>query len=109
MTILEPIRSRIWLLLYLWSLGSAILSICVAGQRSPQPSVSQISIDPQPIRLPIVDATDNRFLRISTAEGISQTKVDYMVQDNAGFMWFGTRYSVSRNCRRSVMSHCLAP
>ena len=96
MTILEPIRSRLWLLLYLWSLGSAIPCICVAGQRSPQPSVSQITIDSQPIRLPIVDATDNRFLRLSTAEGISQTKVDYMVQDNAGFMWFGTRYGLYR-------------
>src|SRR5215469_2250526 len=96
MTILEPIRSRIWLLLSLWSLGSAISCICVAGQQTPQPSVSQIRIEPRPIKLPIVDATDNRFLRLSTAEGVSQIKVDHMVQDNAGFMWFGTRYGLYR-------------
>jgi ligand-binding sensor domain-containing protein/signal transduction histidine kinase len=96
MTILEPIQSRIWLLLSLWSLGSAISCICVAGQQTPQPSVSQISINPRPIRLPIVDATDNRFLRLSTVEGVSQIKADYIVQDNAGFMWFGTRYGLYR-------------
>lgn len=96
MIILEPFRSRKWLLLTLWSLGTAIPCIRVAGQQIPQPSVSEISIDPRPIRLPIVDATDNRFLRVSTAEGISQTKVDSIVQDNAGFMWFGTRYGLYR-------------
>ena len=96
MTMLEPIRSRIWLLLSMWSLGSAISCTCLAGQQTPQPSTSQISIDPRPIRLPIVDATDNRFLRLSTAEGVSQIKVDYMVQDNTGFMWFGTRYGLYR-------------
>src|SRR5262245_45362096 len=96
MTLLAPVRSRRWLLLYLWLLGRAIPCFGVADQQSPQPPVSQISVDPQPIRLPIVDATDNRFLRLSTAEGISQTKVDQMVQDNVGFMWFGTRYGLYR-------------
>jgi hypothetical protein len=85
MTILEPIRSRLCLLLYLCSLGSAIPCICLAGERSLQISISHIKIDPEPIRLPIVDATDNRFLPLSTVEGLSQIKADYIVQDNAGF------------------------
>ena len=44
----------------------------------------------------IEDATDNRFLRLSTAEGVSQTKVDSIVQDDAGFMWFGTHFGLYR-------------
>jgi len=50
----------------------------------------------QTVRLPIVDAVDNRFIRLSTAQGASQIKVDHMVQDDDGFMWFGTRYGLYR-------------
>jgi signal transduction histidine kinase/ligand-binding sensor domain-containing protein len=46
--------------------------------------------------LPIVSATDNRFVRLSTFEGLSQTKADHIVQDDQGFMWFGTRYGLYR-------------
>ena len=74
---------------------SAFQSLCLANQAHPQEAGPQVSINP-PIRLPIVDATDNRFLHLSTAEGVSQTKVDHMVQDNQGFMWFGTRYGLYR-------------
>ena len=59
-------------------------------------SVAPAKIDPRPIQLPIVDATDNRFVRLATAEGVSQTKVDQIVQDDKGFMWFGTRFGLYR-------------
>jgi ligand-binding sensor domain-containing protein len=59
-------------------------------------TVPQASVDPLPIRLPIVDGRDIRFARISTAEGLSQTKVGQIVQDNQGFMWFGTQYGLNR-------------
>jgi hypothetical protein len=68
----------------------------VAGQPIPHDAGLQVSINTQAITLPIVDATDNRFLRLSTSEGVSQTKVDYIVQDNDGFMWFGTRFGLYR-------------
>src|SRR5689334_4557832 len=98
MTISDPIRlsSRPSLLLYLWSLGGAVPGVCVAGWSAPHHPELQVSIAPEPVRLPIVDATDNRFLRLSTAEGVSQTKVDHMVQDTEGFMWFGTRDGLYR-------------
>jgi ligand-binding sensor domain-containing protein len=98
MTISDPIRLslRPWLLLCLWSVCGGVPALCVAGRPAPHYAELQVSIAPEPVRLPIVDATDNRFLRLSTAEGMSQTKVDHMLQDNEGFMWFGTRYGLYR-------------
>jgi ligand-binding sensor domain-containing protein len=55
-----------------------------------------VRINPQAVRLPIVDAMDNRFVRLSTTQGVSQIKVDQIVQDDDGFMWFGTRYGLYR-------------
>ena len=37
-----------------------------------------------------------RFTRLSTADGLSQNKVRQIVQDNLGFMWFGTQYGLNR-------------
>jgi ligand-binding sensor domain-containing protein/signal transduction histidine kinase len=74
---------------------SVFQSFCSANEAHPQEAGLQVSINP-PIRLPIVDATNNRFLHLSTAEGVPPTKVDSMVQDNQGFMWFGTRYGLYR-------------
>jgi len=59
-------------------------------------AIPQASVDPRPIRLPIVDGRDIRFARLSTAEGLSQTKVGQIVQDDQGFMWFGTQYGLNR-------------
>jgi hypothetical protein len=74
---------------------SVFQSFCLANEAHPQEAGLQVSISP-PIRLPIVDDTNNRFLHLSTAEGVPPTKVDSMVQDNQGFMWFGTRYGLYR-------------
>ena len=46
--------------------------------------------------MPVVDAKDIRFSRLSTDEGLSQTKVSQVVQDDQGFMWFGTQYGLNR-------------
>jgi len=92
-----PIRPsrQPWLLLCLWLVGGAAPSVGVAGPPAPHGTASPVAIS-EPITLPIVDATDNRFLRLSAAEGASQTKVDFILQDDAGFMWFGTHYGLYR-------------
>ncbi len=90
------LNPRLWLHLCLWLSCGALPSPCVAYQSTPHHAALQVSIAAQPITLPIVDAQDNRFLRLSTSEGISQTKVDSIVQDNQGFMWFGTRFGLYR-------------
>ena len=87
---------RVWLLLCLWFVNGVIPNVCGAGQSTPQHAGSQANVAPQPITLPIVDATDSRFLRLSTADEVSQTKADHIVQDNDGFLWFGTRWGLYR-------------
>jgi signal transduction histidine kinase/ligand-binding sensor domain-containing protein len=48
------------------------------------------------VRLPVIDGNDLRFRRISTATGLSQTRVSQIVQDNQGFLWFATQYGLNR-------------
>src|SRR2546430_2201238 len=88
----RPSMPRLWMQL----LVCAIPSLCLAAS----PSIVQglpPPVEPvHTVQLPIELATDNRFLRVSTAEGASKTKVDSMVQDDAGFMWFGTHFGLYR-------------
>jgi ligand-binding sensor domain-containing protein/signal transduction histidine kinase len=58
--------------------------------------VRQAQVDPQTITLPVVDGKGIRFTRLSTDEGLSQTRVIQIVQDNQGFMWFGSQYGINR-------------
>jgi signal transduction histidine kinase/ligand-binding sensor domain-containing protein len=48
------------------------------------------------VRLPVVEANGLKFRRLSTSDGLSQTRVAQIVQDNQGFMWFGTQYGINR-------------
>src|ERR1700739_4519220 len=67
------------------------------GYRPVTPGVvRQAHVDPRTITLPVVDGKDLRFTRLSTDQGLSQTKVTQIVQDDQGFMWFGTQYGLNR-------------
>jgi signal transduction histidine kinase/ligand-binding sensor domain-containing protein len=46
--------------------------------------------------LRLVEGTDIRFSRLSTAQGLSQTRVTNIAQDKQGFMWFATQYGLDR-------------
>jgi signal transduction histidine kinase/ligand-binding sensor domain-containing protein len=59
-------------------------------------SAPQVRVNPHTITLPIVDEKGTRFTRLSTDEGLSQTKVFRIIQDDQGFMWFGTQYGLNR-------------
>jgi hypothetical protein len=48
------------------------------------------------IRLPVVEGKDIRFARISSSQGLSQVRVSYVVQDDQGFIWFGTWNGLNR-------------
>jgi ligand-binding sensor domain-containing protein/signal transduction histidine kinase len=52
--------------------------------------------DNVPIRLPLIEGKDIRFTHYSTEQGLSQNRVDHMLQDNQGFMWFGTYNGLNR-------------
>jgi PAS domain S-box-containing protein len=58
--------------------------------------VRQAHAEPRTIALPVVDGKGIRFSRLSTDEGLSQTKVSQIVQDDQGFMWLSTQYGLNR-------------
>ncbi len=84
----------------------SVLSLCFFSSVVPQVradhrritprAIPQARVDPRPVRLPVIDGTDIRFARLSTADGLSQTRVAQIVQDDQGFMWFGTQYGLNR-------------
>jgi PAS domain S-box-containing protein len=53
-------------------------------------------VDTETIRLPVVEGKDIRFSRISSSQGLSQVRVSDMVQDDQGFIWFGTWNGLNR-------------
>lgn len=73
------------------------MPVAEADGRTGSPSVTQPShSDPPGVRLPVIDGDDIRFSRLSTAQGLSQTRVSHIVEDNRGFVWFGTQYGLDR-------------
>jgi hypothetical protein len=63
--------------------------------------------DPHSINLPVVDGHDLRFQRVSLTQGLSQTSVSSITQDNQGFMWFGTQYGLNRSTNKQIDPLCL--
>src|ERR1700730_3929998 len=51
---------------------------------------------PRSVRIPAIDGDDIRFSRLSTAQGLSQTQANQIVQDDQGFIWVGTQYGLDR-------------
>ena len=58
--------------------------------------VRHAQVKPRTIILPVVDGKGLSFTRLSTDEGLSQTRVIQIVQDDQGFMWFGSQYGLNR-------------
>jgi ligand-binding sensor domain-containing protein/signal transduction histidine kinase len=50
----------------------------------------------QLLRLPVIDGNDLRFAHISFGDGPSHSRVGQIVQDNLGFLWFGTQDGLQR-------------
>jgi ligand-binding sensor domain-containing protein len=79
---------------------SALSSQPAIAQRSmPLPSnspVPQARIDPHIVTLPVADGDEIRFTHLSQTQGLSQIRVTDIIQDNQGFMWFGTQYGLDR-------------
>jgi ligand-binding sensor domain-containing protein/signal transduction histidine kinase len=58
----------------------------------PAPQITQES----PTNPSVIAGTDIRFYRTATGEGLSQTRAAQILQDDQGFMWFGTQYGLNR-------------
>jgi PAS domain S-box-containing protein len=59
-------------------------------------AVPHAHVDPRTITLPVVDGKGIRFTQLSKDQGLSQTRVIQIVQDDQGFMWFGSQYGLNR-------------
>jgi ligand-binding sensor domain-containing protein len=48
------------------------------------------------VKLPIINAHDTAFRHLTIADGLSQSIVNRIVQDDQGFMWFGAQGGLNR-------------
>src|SRR5258708_4454052 len=86
-----------------WRLISAFALLLIALSPSFSTAIASTNASsemrrggPRSVRVPVIDGNDIRFSRLSTAQGLSQTRVAQIVQDDQGFMWFGTQYGLDR-------------
>ena len=78
-------------------LSLSVLVCCLLGLSDPSASpATKRKIIIRRIKLPVVQGNDISFTRFSPSDGLSQIRVSEMVQDNEGFMWFGTEYGLNR-------------
>jgi signal transduction histidine kinase/ligand-binding sensor domain-containing protein len=73
-------------------------SLSVAGHAAGNADLAppQFHMSQRSVTLPVEDANDIAFSRIGSDRGFSQARVGNIVQDNQGFMWFGTQYGLNR-------------
>ncbi|SPL62451.1 DNA-binding response regulator, AraC family [Ochrobactrum soli] len=67
--------------------------LSIAAEVGPPPRVA--SIEPKSVPVSVLDKSDLTFRRLSP-EGLSQTRVANIVQDDTGYVWLGTSYGVDR-------------
>jgi signal transduction histidine kinase/ligand-binding sensor domain-containing protein len=76
----------------------AWLGVLGAALALPEHSSAQQAPPPRQdtLRVPIIEGHDIRFRRLSNPQNLSQVRVDSIVQDTQGFMWFGTANGLNR-------------
>ena len=75
------------------ALISAIQTVSAAAETGAIPTAKVL---PDVVSIPLVRGDDIRFRRLSLSQGLSQTRVSQILQDDAGYMWFGTQHGVNR-------------
>jgi pimeloyl-ACP methyl ester carboxylesterase len=56
----------------------------------------QVHVSDVAVHLTLSDANDIRFSCLSRSQGLSQTRVTRIVQDDRGFIWLATQYGLNR-------------
>ena len=68
-----------------WKAGWLFVPL-LAGLSAPAPVVN----------LRVIEGTDLRFAHVPLGEGVSHIRVSHIVEDDAGFLWFGTQDGLRR-------------
>jgi len=89
---------ELWKVVCKWRAASAALLVLalILADRSPGFCEGRPAYRSTVIRLPIVDANDLDFTRISFGQGPTHGIVQSIVQDRQGFLWFGTNSGLER-------------
>ena len=90
------VQSLLLSLLYLSLLSGVVTNGRADDRRLRHGAVPQASVELRLIRLPIVDGANIRFARFYTIEGPSKSNAGPFVQDDQGFVWFGTPNGLNR-------------
>src|SRR5712675_1611843 len=93
---LPSVQRLLLSLFYLNLLSGVVTNGSANDRRLGQGAVPQASVESRQIRLPIVDGANIRFARFYTLEGPSKSNAGPFVQDDQGFVWFGTPYGLNR-------------
>jgi signal transduction histidine kinase/ligand-binding sensor domain-containing protein len=93
---LPSVQRLLLSLFYLSLLSGVVTNGSADDRRLGQGAVPQASVESRQIRLPIMDGADIRFARFYTIEGPSKSNAGPFVQDDQGFVWFGTPYGLNR-------------
>ena len=75
---------------------SALALLMIASSTCVASGPPRATIAPDIVRLDVTDGDDLRFVRLSRSQGLSQQRVTDIVQDERGFLWFGTQYGLNR-------------
>lgn len=67
-----------------------VLFVALVGRSLANP------VDTKTVTLPVREGRDIRFWKIPATAGLSQTRVSDIVQDDEGFIWFGTQNGLNR-------------
>jgi signal transduction histidine kinase/ligand-binding sensor domain-containing protein len=51
---------------------------------------------PEVVSLPVSAGNDIRFRHLNLSQGLSQTRVSQIIQDDEGYIWFGTQHGANR-------------
>jgi hypothetical protein len=72
----------------------ALPALVVAQSSQNQVSVAHVQV--RVVMIPAIEDSNIQFRRILGAQGLSQTRVSTVIQDDLGFIWFATQYGLDR-------------